>query len=318
MPDHSYGPVPPTVLPSPDPAPYDQARHDPGYDEVEFDPEPDPPTEIAPDPPANPATDAPHDPRQLSELGVDLVRELSRPHASGIGILYRALDDVVAFYGLEDAILVIDEPGLGRQIFRAGRQPLDNGSVALLESGTGLYTDPPVREIDDGIVVDLCMIALRLDLLRYDAWHDPLTGLYDRRSFDRLLENAVARSRRYSWPFTLVILDLDAFKALNDLEGHAAGDDALRSLADRFRRVLRFGDDAARIGGDEFGLILPNTDPGNVPGLLERVHAADAVGQPAPPFSYGLAVCPLEADDFDTLFRLADERLYAAKKSRPG
>lgn len=318
MPDDAYGPVPPTVLPSPDPPPlYDQ-----GADETEYDdPLPDSLTDPPTPPPTNPPANAPAGSRDIrsvmSELGADLVRELARPDASGIGILYRALDDVVAYYGLDDAILVIDEPGLGRQIFRTGRQPLDDGSV-ILEAGTGLYTEPQERDVDDGLVLDLCMIALRLDLLRYDAWHDPLTGLYDRRSFDRLLENAVARSRRYNWPFTLVILDLDAFKALNDREGHAAGDDALRSLADRFRRVLRFGDDAARIGGDEFGLILPNTDPTDVPGLLERVHAADPHGYPAPPFSYGLAVCPIEADEFDTLFRLADERLYAAKKQRPG
>jgi diguanylate cyclase (GGDEF)-like protein len=304
VPDDAYGPVPPSVLPSPDEPPYDHAQ----YEAASDDPRLDPPA----DPPAHPPS-----PAALSELGADLVRELAHPNASGIGILYRALDDVVAFYGLDDAILVIDEPGLGRQIFRAGRQPLDNGAIVLFESGTGLYTEPHVSDLDDGIVVYLCMIALRLDLLRYDAWHDPLTGLYDRRSFDRLLENAVARSRRYNWPFTLVILDLDAFKALNDREGHAAGDDALRSLADRFRRVLRFGDDAARIGGDEFGLLLPNTDPADVPGLLGRVHAADPTGAPAPPFSYGLAVCPTEADDFDTLFRLADERLYGAKKRRP-
>ena len=61
-------------------------------------------------------------------------------------------------------------------------------------------------------MLSLCVLALRLDVLRYDAWHDPLTGLYDRRSFDRLLEMAIARSTRYGWPFTLVMLDLDHFK----------------------------------------------------------------------------------------------------------
>ena len=260
--------------------------------------------------------DAPDAPPFVHEIVADLVDELSHANASGIGVLYRALDEIVEYLGADDAILVVDEQGLGRQVFRVGRKPLENGAVELLEWGTGLYLEPEMPAFDATLVVNLCLIALRLDLLRYDAWHDPLTGLYDRRSFDRLLENAVARSRRYSWRFTLVILDLDAFKELNDLQGHAAGDDALRSLADRFRRVLRFGDDAARIGGDEFGLILPNTEPANIPGLLERVHAADPHGLAAPSFSYGLAVCPTEADDFDTLFRLADERLYEAKSRR--
>ena len=130
---------------------------------------------------------------------------------------------------------------------------------------------------DRSMMLTLCVLALRLDVLRYDAWHDPLTGLYDRRSFDRLLEMAIARSTRYGWPFTLVLLDLDHFKNINDEHGHQAGDAALRDLGERFRRALRFGDNAGRIGGDEFAMILPNTEADLVPALLDRVRRAEGV-----------------------------------------
>ncbi len=121
-----------------------------------------------------------------------------------------------------------------------------------------------------------------MEVLRYDSWHDPLTGLFDRRSFDRLLEMSVARSLRYHWPFTLVVIDLDDLKQINDGQGHAAGDAALQALGERFRRVLRFGDNAARIGGDEFAVILPNTDPDDVPMLLERIGSSQLGDRPCP------------------------------------
>lgn len=256
---------------------------------------------------------------RVSDLGSELIEELATTQ-SGLGIIYKALDGLVEQHGLVDAAVVIDEPGLGRQVFRAGRKPLDDpGGEALLDAPPGLYTDPPLEAaaVDSALVTSLCVVALRMEVLRYDSWHDPLTGLFERRSFDRLLEMSTARSLRYHWPFTLVVIDLDGLKEINDREGHAAGDEALRALGERFRRVLRFGDNAARIGGDEFALILPNTDPDDVPMLLERIGATQLDGRPCPPFSYGVAQCPSEADDTESLFKLADSRLYEAKAARP-
>jgi diguanylate cyclase (GGDEF)-like protein len=253
----------------------------------------------------------------MSNLSAQLAAELT-DNDSGLALIYKALDTIVSEYDLEDAAIVLDEPGLGRQVFRAGRRPLDDADEALLDAPTGLFTEPvsDAIDIDRDMIISICVLALRFDVLRYDAWHDPLTALYDRRSFDRLLKMAIARSNRYGWAFTLVILDLDGLKTINDTAGHAAGDEALRDVGERFRRALRFGDNAARIGGDEFAMILPGTDVDAVPGLIERVRSAAGYHTPAPEFSYGVAVCPTEAGDFDSLFQLADERLYADKQAR--
>jgi diguanylate cyclase (GGDEF)-like protein len=237
---------------------------------------------------------------------------------SGIALIYKALDALVEQFELDDAAVVIDEPGLGRQVFCAGRRPLGADDEELLVAAPGLYTRPALDDhgFDRSLMLSLCALALRLDVLRYDAWHDPLTGLYDRRSFDRLLEMAIARSIRYGWPFTLVMLDLDHFKTVNDEYGHQAGDQVLRDLGERFRRALRFGDNAGRIGGDEFAMILPNTEPDLVPALLDRVRRADGLERPCPAFSYGVAHCPNEATEFDALVQLADTRLYEAKDAK--
>ncbi len=253
----------------------------------------------------------------MVNLTGELANELAT-NESGLAIIYRALDALVAAHDLEDAAIVIDEPNLGRQVFRAGRRVLDEDDEALLAAPAGLYTEPPLADddLDRSMITSVCVLALRMDVLRYDAWHDPLTGLDDRRSFDRLLEMAVARSTRYGWSFALVMIDVDLLKTINDTFGHAAGDLALRDLSDRMMHTLRYGDNAARIGGDEFAMILPNTDADAVAPLLERIRATPGLRGEAPEFSFGVAVCPSEADTVQTLFELADGRLREHKLAR--
>jgi diguanylate cyclase (GGDEF)-like protein len=262
-------------------------------------------------------TTAPSGVRPMSALGEDFAASVATSE-SGIALIYKALDALVEQFDLDDAAVVIEEASLGQQVFCAGRRPLGADDEELLVSAPGLYTRPALDDhsFDRSLMLTLCVLALRLDVLRYDAWHDPLTGLYDRRSFDRLLEMAIARSTRYGWPFTLVLLDLDHFKDINDEHGHQAGDAALRDLGERFRRALRFGDNAGRIGGDEFAMILPNTEADLVPALLDRVRRAEGVESACPSFSFGVAQCPREATEFDKLVQLADTRLYEAKQAK--
>jgi diguanylate cyclase (GGDEF)-like protein len=262
-------------------------------------------------------TDASSGVKRMNALGEDFASSVATSE-SGIALIYKALDSLVEQFELDDAAVVIEEPSLGAQVFCAGRRPLGIDDEELLVSPPGLYTRPALddRTFDRSMMLTLCVLALRLDVLRYDAWHDALTGLYDRRSFDRLLEMAIARSTRYEWPFTLVLLDLDHFKNINDEQGHQAGDAALRDLGERFRRTLRFGDNAGRIGGDEFAMILPNTEADLVPALLDRVRRAEGIESACPAFSFGVAQCPQEATEFDKLVQLADTRLYEAKQAK--
>jgi diguanylate cyclase (GGDEF)-like protein len=158
--------------------------------------------------------------------------------------------------------------------------------------------------------------------LRFLADHDPLTRLLNRRAFVTRLEGEVARAVRYRRSFGLVVADLDDFKQLNDRFGHACGDDALVAFANVLGESLRKPDDAFRIGGDEFAVLLAEATEEDTRQVVARVEAfleqLDAGGEPwAADLSatFGSAACPEDANDPQTLFRLADEALYEAKRS---
>jgi diguanylate cyclase (GGDEF)-like protein len=172
---------------------------------------------------------------------------------------------------------------------------------------------PP--EVADA-VVDLWRVARRVELLAHDAAHDALTGLLNRRSFDGKLTQAMAGAARYGWRFSLVLVDLDGMKAINDEHGHGVGDDVLRAVGDQLVGSIRVGDAAARLGGDEFGLVVMESDPARVRDLVERVTTA--VNRVLPrlsvSLSFGAAVVPDDGTNPAALARLADERLYRSKR----
>ncbi len=116
--------------------------------------------------------------------------------------------------------------------------------------------------------------ARRFEMVSRQAFTDALTGLPNRRAFDDRLESETRRSSRYQHPFTLMMLDLDGFKGVNDVHGHPAGDEVLQQVAARLRQSLRDTDFFARYGGDEFAVILPETDretATNMAGRLKEV-----------------------------------------------
>jgi diguanylate cyclase (GGDEF)-like protein len=158
--------------------------------------------------------------------------------------------------------------------------------------------------------------------LRFLADHDPLTRLLNRRAFVSRLDGEVARAARYGRSFGLVIADLDDFKQLNDRFGHAAGDEALVAFASILVESLRQPDDAFRIGGDEFALLVSEASEQDARRVVARVEALLAQlaegGQPWAAelsASFGCAACPEVAQDSQTLFRLSDQALYDAKRS---
>ena len=238
---------------------------------------------------------------------------------SGVEFVYRSLDRLQRRSEADDLLVIVDDGPLGRQAFRAGRRPIESSwARELVRSGPpGIHATPsPLDGAVAGSVLQLCTLALRLDVVRHDSLHDSLTGLLNRRAFDEVLTTSCAQAQRYGWAFALVLLDLDGFKKVNDRLGHAAGDATLRAVGAELRYRLRVGDAAARIGGDEFALVLPNVREALGHDLVERLERAVELAVPGSgvTMSAGFAAAPADGFDPDGLFRVADQRLYEGKQ----
>ncbi len=241
---------------------------------------------------------------------------------AGLPFIYDCLNGLAAHQGLDDAALVLHDDGR-RYVFRAHNRPMISpwDVTIATDAPDGIHTEPllpdAVNELD--AIGRLCSVALRLELLAHQSLHDELTGLFNRRAFDEMLAGAVSQAQRYGWQFTLVLLDMDKLKTINDSLGHPVGDAVLQMVGASLRSRLRTGDIAARLGGDEFALILPASTGDGVPPVLARLQVdIDAYGVDNVSLSAGRATCPLEAADMDSLYRLADERLYEEKRALPG
>jgi diguanylate cyclase (GGDEF)-like protein len=148
--------------------------------------------------------------------------------------------------------------------------------------------------------------------LAHLATVDFLTGVGNRRQFDRALAAEAARSRRHAQPLSLVLVDLDHFKRVNDLRGHAAGDEALREVGRTLQACARAADVVARFGGEEFAVILPHTTLEQAQRFAERARGAVAALPLAITASFGAAQLGAQGD-VEGLLAAADQALYRAK-----
>lgn len=171
----------------------------------------------------------------------------------------------------------------------------------------------------------LLQLEVAEDRIRFLAFHDSLTGLANRLLFRDRLQQALARSRRDGTQGALLLVDVDRFKQVNDTLGHAAGDSLLQHVAARLRACVRDVDTVARIGGDEFALIIGGLATGaDLEPVLARLRgiSTDRVlvgsGSVQPGITTGVAFFPSDSGDAAELFRLADAALYRGKAAGRG
>jgi diguanylate cyclase (GGDEF)-like protein len=194
------------------------------------------------------------------------------------------------------------------------------GAVTLLRGAADPFDDGQLELL--GLLVDQLAVALQ-NARDYrekleQAIRDPLTGLYNRRFFFEALEKEVRRAERYGSSASLAFFDVDDFKSINDTYGHLAGDDVLRKIGEIVDSLIRPVDSFARIGGEEFALLMPETQQLDALLVAERLRTALSRHRILPDkrvtVSGGVSSCPQDATTREELERRADAALYWAKR----
>ncbi len=193
------------------------------------------------------------------------------------------------------------------------------GFLAVASVGSGIFS----AEHEDRLTEFAALISTAITniedraALAAQASTDALTGVANHRAFYERLEADLSRSRRYGTALSVAIIDVDHFKLVNDVGGHEAGDEMLIRVARRLSEATRAEDMLARVGGDEFAWILPESSAGEALAAVERARAAIAAGGPdLPPVTVSVGICDSRyAADPAELVRLADRALYSSKEN---
>jgi diguanylate cyclase (GGDEF)-like protein len=209
----------------------------------------------------------------------------------------------------------------GIPLVLAGSQPatVEIRHAALLEGAFDYFELPLEFDLLVERTQQLVKLRQKIDELRSDADLDSLTGLANRRRFRVALVREVERWRRYRVPCSLLMLDIDHLKRINDQFGHPAGDAVIRQIAQTLKEVSRDNDTAARLGGEEFALLLAGVDVEKAAAAAERLKTVlssrriDEVGTVT--VSIGVASCPESATSERMLYSASDRALYVSKNS---
>jgi diguanylate cyclase (GGDEF)-like protein/PAS domain S-box-containing protein len=195
-----------------------------------------------------------------------------------------------------------------------------DGSVLWVLESNAFVEEPGHAPVIEGTLIDITDRKRAEEQVEHQAYHDPLTGLPNRKLLQDHLRLALARSRRAGTGLAVLYLDIDRFKLVNDSLGHTAGDALLRIVGARLKTCVRAGDTVARVGGDEFVLLLVDIGEADVKPLGRKI--LETVAEPLQvdnhrlfvTTSIGVSLYPADGADADTLLRNADNALYRAKE----
>ena len=216
-------------------------------------------------------------------------------------------------------MLAQSDDGIPLVLVGSERANLAARRAALLNGAFDYFEYPAEIDLLIERTQQLVLLRQKVDQLRADADLDALTGLANRRRFRVALAREVERWRRYRIPCALLMLDIDHLKSVNDRFGHPAGDVVIRQIAQTLKEVSRDNDTAARLGGEEFGLLLAGVDLERAAAAANRLRSVlstkSVEGVGTVTVSMGVAGCPENATSERTLYSASDRALYVSKNS---